>query len=199
MELEIPFCYNINALHGGDYMVELANSFQNSKQFDINSLLETLDLPVRLSNILKSSDFYSEENFYKMVEKLTLQYTSQYFLPNQLVSFYPQVKERRASRDLVCNLSGAIIKKGRFYYTYHPFLENLNTGRVYTIHKNIHAELGYIDCFPQDLFTYEDWYYRLKNAYYGSDNGMIDFYFLSCECGEDCLDLYPLGRSKGKK
>lgn len=197
--MKIPFCYNINVLCGGDYMVELADSFQNSKLIDINSLLETVDLPVRLLNILKSDDFYSEEAFYKMVEQLTLQYTSQYLLPNQLVSFYPQVKERRASTNLICNLSGSIIRKGSFYYTYHPFLENLNTGKVYTIHRNIRAELGYIDYFPQDLFTYEDWYYRLKNAYYEDNDDVIDFYFLSRECGEDCLNLYPLGRSKGRK
>lgn len=183
----------------GDYMVELENYFDNLVPIKIDSLLKEINLPVRLQNILKINKFYSEESFYQKVEQLTLQHTSQYLFPNQLLSFYPQVKERCATTNLTCNLSGAVIKKGSFYYTYHPFIENLKTGRVYTIRKKISAELSYVDCFPQDLFTYEEWYYRLKNSYYENSDNIIDFYFLSCECGEDCLDLYPLRKSKRKK
>lgn len=89
--------------------------------------------------------------------------------------------------------------KGSIYYTYYPFIEDLLTGRVYTIKKKINAELGFIDLFPQDLFTYEDWYYKVKNAYYQNDDSIIDFYYLSCELGESCLEPYLLGKSKKKR
>lgn len=164
----------------------------------IKYLLKEVNLPVRLMNILVQKDFYSEEDFYKEVDKLTLEHTSYYLFPNRLISFYPQVIERCAKREITCNLSGARIKEGSFYYTYHPFMEDLKSGRVYTISKKIHAELSYIDYFPQNLFTYEEWYYKLKNAYYEHDD-IIDFYFLSRECGENCLDPYLLNISKKKR
>ena len=54
--------------------------------------------------------------------------------------------------------------------------------------KRIIAEVGYQDLFPQDITTYEEWYYKVKNAYYDTNsNDIIDFYLLSCECGESCL------------
>lgn len=181
------------------YMSELEDFILDRSYINITPLLQEIDLPVRLLNILKVRRFHSEELFYQNVEQLILQYISRYLFPNQLVSFYPQVKEKIASRNLVCHLSGASIKKGSFYYTYHPFIENLETGRVYTIKKKICTELAYIDYFPQDLFTYEEWYYRIHNAYYANDNDIVDFYLLSCECGEFCLDLYPLGQGKSRR
>lgn len=193
------FCYNKHVLFGGVYMDELENLIFDNNFIDISYLLQELDLPVRLLNILKSKHFYSVDSFYQAVEELTQQYTSHSLFPNELVSFYPHVKERMARKDLICHLSGAYIRKGSFYYTYHPFIQNLVTGKVYTIQKKICTELAYIDYFPQDLLTYEEWYYRVHNAYCESDNGPIDFYLLSCECGEDCLDLYPLGKAKRKK
>ena len=66
--------------------------------------------------------------------------------------------------------------------------------------KRIIAEVGYQDLFPQDITTYEEWYYKVKNAYYDTNsNDIIDFYLLSCECGESCLELYQLGQSKKRK
>ena len=178
------------------YVNELDDFISDNSCVDISDLLQEVDLPIRLLNILKSSHFNSVESFYQAVEWLTMQYTSRYLFPNQLVYFYPQVQQKMARRDLVCHLSGASIKKGSFYYAYHPFIENLETGRTYTIHNYICAELAYIDYFPQDLFTYEEWYYHLHNAYYENNNGPIDFYLLSCQCGESCLDLYPNGKKK---
>jgi hypothetical protein len=115
------------------------------------------------------------------------------------MNFYPQVIERHAKSEITCNLSGARIKKGSIYYTYHPFIEDLESSRVYTIKKNINAELSFMDFFPQDLFTYEDWYYKIKNAYYLKENNIIDFYYLSSRCGESCLEPYLLNISKKKR
>lgn len=180
-------------------MIELDDFILDNSYINIAPLLSEMDLPIRLLNILRKRHFHSEESFYNNVEQLILQYTSRYLFPNQLVSFYPQVKEKKANRNLECHLSGASIKRGSFYYTYHPFIENLETGKVYVIKKKICAELAYIDYFPQDLFTYEEWYYRMHNAYYENDNSIVDFYLLSRECGESCLDLYPLAQRKSRR
>jgi len=180
-------------------MVDYFDCCLQSQSFDISGLLKELDLPIRIKNILAANSFSSERDFYETVDRLVLEHTSNYLLPNRLVSFYPQVREYRASRELICNLSGARIKKGSLYYTYHPFIEDLKTGRVYTIKKSIRAELGFIDLFPQDLFTYEEWYYRVKNAYYSNSDSQVDFYNLSSECGDDCLELYLLGNGNKKR
>ena len=169
----------------------------DKEPIDITPLLDN-SLPVRMINLLKNEKFYSIESFYKSVENLKLQHLSSYLFPNYYISFYPQVKERYASTDLTCCLSGAMIKKGSLYCNYSPFIENLKTGRVYTISKKLHAEICYIDYLPKDLGTYEEWYYKLKNSYFENNNDPIDFYFLSCECGENCLDLHMLGKSKKK-
>ena len=179
-------------------MVDFFDSYISGDPIDISKLLAEVDLPVRIKNILISDKFYNEESFFKAVDKLVLEHTSNYLFPNSLISFYPQVREYNASRDLVCNLSGARIKKGSLYYTYHPLIEDLSTGKVYTIKKQIKAELGYIDYFPQNLATYEDWYYKIKNAYYVNDE-KIDFYGLSSECGENCLEPYLLSSGKKRK
>ena len=102
--------------------------FDNLEPIDITPLLMDIDLPVRLVNILKKETFYSVESFYKAVEDLRLKYMSSYLFPNSYVSFYPQVKERHATTNLTCCLSGSIIQKGSLYYRYSPFIENLKTG-----------------------------------------------------------------------
>lgn len=173
--------------------------FTSLEPINIENLLKEVKLPIRIINILKSQSFYNEESFFKAVDQLVFEHTSNFLFPGRLISFYPKVLERKASIDLVCNLSGARIKKGSFYYTYHPFMEDLKSGRVYTIKRNINAELGYIDYFPQNLTAYEDWYCRLKNAYYVNIDSKIDFYGLSVECGDNCLDPYLLGQSKKKR
>ncbi len=165
---------------------------------DISQYVENIHLPSRLLNILKTMQFSSEEKLFEEVDQLILSYTSHYLFPNCLIAFYPQLHEHHASYDISCNISGAVIKKGSIYYTYHPFMEDLKSGRVYTIKKKICVEYSYIDLFPQDLFTYEEWYYKLKNSYYQHDD-IIDFYNLSVSCGEDCLEPYQLGFHKKRK
>ena len=112
-----------------------------------------------------------------------------YQLPTRLVNILNQRNYK----------SGAQLKPGSCYYSYHPFIEDLQSGIVYTIKKKIKTSLEYLDEFPQDLVTYEEWYYRLKNSYYVTQNNNIDFYHLSIQCGENCLEPYALGLSKKRR
>lgn len=163
----------------------------------IQDIAKEYDLPIRIVNILKSKSFKSEKDFYKVLEDILIKYTSNYLSPNHLISFYPQLKERKASKNFSCDLSGIPIYSGRYYYTYHPFLEDLKSGKVYVTQKEIKTCIDYVDELPKDLFTYEEWYYRLKNCYYENNlNNNVDFYHLSTKLGDNCLEPYELGISK---
>lgn len=178
-----------------DYFISL----ESNNCIDISNLLQDMCLPVRIMNVLKSKKFFSEKEFYDEVLLLTSQYTSHYLFPNDMVAFYPQVLEKMALKDMMCYLSGAKIYKGSTYFIYYPFIENLVNGKCYTVKKRIQASMSYQDYFPQDITSYEEWYYKLKNAYFttnGSD--IIDFYNLSVNCGNSCLELYELGNRKKK-
>ena len=56
----------------------------------------------------------------------------------------------------------------------------------------------FVDELPKDLFTYEEWYRKLTTSYYQKDD-IIDFYYLSSVCGDNCLEPYLLGLSKNKR
>lgn len=172
---------------------------------DTISLIDTLvdidHLPVRIANILKEKHFSSEDEFYQYYEKLLLSYTSFYLFHGQLIDFYPIIKERTATKDFSCHLSGVKIKQGSPYITYHPFVENLENKRVYVTKREIKSLPEFSYDLPKDIFAYEDWYVKLKNCYqYEMTNGGgVDFYNLSVECGNSCLDLYPLNLSRKRK
>lgn len=169
---------------------------------EINIAMQQIanECPTRIVSILKSRNYKNVYELYEFYEKTLCNYTSNYLFPNELVAFYPQIIERKSLKNIVCALSGQIIEKGSYYCTYHPFIEILSSKKVYTIKKKIKTSLEYIDYFPIDLYTYEQWYYKLKNAYFETNiENSIDFYHLSISCGEHCLEPYALRLSKTKK
>ena len=168
-----------------------------SKKIDVLAFLEKEEivLPKRMMNQISKRTFYSKLHLYQSLQEMMNEYTSEFLFPGHYIAFYPQVMERKASSNITCQLSGAPIRKGKSYYCYWPFLEDLNNGRVYTTSKKIKTSPGYQDYFPATLAEYEDWYYRLKNAYY-IDSDVIDFYNLSVECGETALDLVELKKKR---
>lgn len=173
--------------------------------FDVNTLIDVLvnqdHLPTRIVNILKEKQFKNEIEFYRFYEELLMKYTSAYLLQGQWIDFYPIIKERIAKNDFSCHLSGTKIKSGGTYIAYHPFVEDLENKRVYATKREIKSTPDFLDVLPTDILSYEDWYCRLQNSYsYEISNvGGVDFYNLSIECGEHCLDLYPLNLSRTKK
>lgn len=167
-----------------------------NNEIDVISFLENneITLPKRLVNRILDKKFYNELKLYKYIEELILEHTSNFLFPNHYIAFYPQVKEFKASKDTICNLSGAVIKKGEMYYCYHPLIEDLSDNKVYTISKKVKASLGYQDKFPTTLAHYEEWYYKLKNAYY-NESDEIDFYLLSVECGDTAFEVIELKKN----
>lgn len=174
--------------------------FSDLEPICIDTLLKQVDnLPVRLINQIKKEQFYSLESFFSYFEKLKLEYTSNILFPGRYMAFYPQVREYHARNFITCNLSGTKIFPGSSYYVYSPFIEDLKSEKVYCLKKKICTASDYVDLLPRDLITYETWNYKIKNAYFYMDqDDEIDFYLLSTECGENCLEPFELGKSKRK-
>lgn len=157
-----------------------------------------IDLPLRIYNMIKEENYSSEEEFYNELRKIILEHTSYYLFPNTLCSFYPKVVEQKASKELTCFLSGAAIKPNESYYRYRPILENLETGKVYTITQTIIASLAYIDYFPSTLFEFESWAQKIEQTEYYTDD-KIDFYNFSCLAGDNCLYLKEFKKDKERQ
>lgn len=156
-----------------------------------------IELPIRITNIIKTEIFYSKEEFYNFIEDLLDKYTSHFLFPNHYCSFYPSLEEYTSTRDTICHLSGAPIKPNETYYVYRPLLEDLTTKKIYTLLKSVQASLGYIDLFPSTLFEFEDWCYKIENAYYENDD-QIDFYAFSSNYGNDVLMLKELDKNSNR-
>jgi len=156
------------------------------------------EIPLRIKNILKKIYFKDEIDFYKELDKIFLKYTSYYLFPNDIIFFYPKIQEHIAKKEFTCCLSGAPIKPGELYHCYRPLLENISTGQVFTIRKNIIASNGYYDLFPETLLEFEIWCQKLSESYYRDDD-KIDFYGFSTIAGTDALDLRLLENNPIKR
>ncbi len=115
----------------------------------------------------------------------------------EFVSFYSGIKEVRAKETRICQISGGRIEAGSFYYTYRPFMENLNTGRKFILKNTIHAEIAYYDFFPQTIGDFERLSFYLKHPSFAPQDG-IDYYFLGQQIGEN-LPLLEVESNKGKQ
>jgi hypothetical protein len=172
---------------------------ENDIKIAIDNILQEEMLPIRIINILKSKQYKNIEEFYQFYEELLIKYTSYYLFPNHFIEFYPQITKRKAKNNLTCDLSGQRIFKGSEYYTYHPFMEDLFSGDVYIIKKEIKVSCDYVNVLPRELLTYELWYCALKDSFDNNLVDNIDLYNLSVQRGDNCLYPYALGRSKKRK
>lgn len=114
------------------------NNYSNNEKYIIDFLKRSnIILPSRMINdITKLSKHTSnEEEIYNNVCAVILKYTSNYLFPHNYISFYSVIKEKPSTKNLMCHLSNAPIKKGDAYYEFHPFIENLTNGRIFTTSK----------------------------------------------------------------
>lgn len=156
-------------------------------------------LPIRIKNLLKARNYKSLEEFYTFYEELCFKYKCSQNFNGIWIDFNPIIKERIAKNNFSCYLSGTKIQKGEMYLTYHPFVEDLTNKLVYVTKREIKALPNFFECFPRELIHYEMWQSMLLHCHENPIVGGGDFYNLSTLCGEDCLDVYPLSRSKKKK
>lgn len=104
----------------------------------------TIDAEEKLNNL-------SEEERYQMLQLYYYNNQSRYYFPNDLVAFYPRMKEQKASKEFVCDMSETIISKGSYYINYRPLLENLNTHEVYVLKRTIKCLPYYSDILPVNI------------------------------------------------
>lgn len=93
----------------------------------------------------------SEQERYGSLQKYYLDNQSRYYFPNDLVAFYFRMQEQIASREIICDMSEAIISQGSYYINYRPLLENLNTHEVYVLKRTIKCLPYYSDVLPRSI------------------------------------------------
>lgn len=119
--------------------------------------------------VLEELESKSQYEQYELLQQYYLKNTSNYYFPNDLIAFYPRIIERRASRDIVCNISEVIISKGSYYINYRPLLENLNTKKTYVLKRTICCSLCYDNMLPTNIFELEELNDRIRNPNTDSD------------------------------
>lgn len=122
--------------------------------------------------VLEELESKSQYEQYELLQQYYLKNTSNYYFPNDLIAFYPHIIERRASRDIVCDISEVIISKGNYYINYRPLLENLNTKKTYVLKRTICCSLCYGNMLPTNILELEDLNSRIRNP--NTDNDKIN-------------------------
>ena len=61
---------------------------------------------------------------------------SKTYFPNDVVYFYNESREMKASSPITCDISGSIIKKGTLYCYYNPLIQNKRTGMRYKLKRS---------------------------------------------------------------
>ena len=89
-------------------------------------------------------------------KRLELFNMSQTYFPNDVVYFYNESREMKASSPITCDISGSIIRKGTLYCYYNPLIQNKRTGIRYKLTRPIKIETSYEEYLPRDMFSFEE-------------------------------------------
>lgn len=124
----------------------------------------------------------SIEEIITKLEDVFLSKRSDYTFPDDIVLFYPAIKECRAASDIICDVTGAEIKKGNFYYSYRPLLENISNEHVYVLNRSIKTEISELDFLPTSIYEFDSLSEKIDNAYDIIDED-YDYYGISRRIG----------------
>ena len=92
--------------------------------------------------------------YYKLLEYKQKNH-SNYFFPNDLIAFYPNISEQRSRKEIICDFSGARISKGQLYISYRPLIENLDKKETDVLKRTIKCDTFYWDVLPQNIYELE--------------------------------------------
>lgn len=120
--------------------------------------------------VLEELSLYPEEKRFEILEQYYLENLSKYFFPGSLTAFYPKIDEHHTTRDIICDMSESIIKKGSLYVCYRPLIENLETNEVFVLKRTIKCESSYLSLLPNNIFEFEELNERIKNYAYYTQN-----------------------------
>lgn len=155
--------------------------------------LYEIKLPIRVYNSIKDLKFNSVDHFYNHLTSFVENHTSRYLFPGEICYFYPAIHEQKALKEITCQISGAKIVENELYYTYRPLIDNITSGKVYTIQGTLKVSLGYYDILPQNLSQFEE---LCSNFKLGLNSEVIDYYDFKVNAGDNALDLKKLTKKK---
>lgn len=112
------------------------------------------------------------------VEKTQFEYQSENLFPGKSIIVYPGIKEVHASKDYICDFSGARIRKGSLYINYRPMLKNISNNDTYVLTKTIKTETSYIYDLPTNISEIEAFNDKILNyEYYSDEDIQYDYLF----------------------
>lgn len=156
---------------------ELAYYYQCLEDFKTNSF--TKEIVDRLYGESLSTIYY------QILEE-EQQYTSSLLFPGDFIMFYPNIKERKAKKQITCDFSAGIIYPGSLYVNYRPLIKNLITKESYVLQRTIKVEIGYQHELPTDIQSFEALEHRLQIDGY-EDNSGIEYSHFSQVMGGQLL------------
>lgn len=143
------------------------------------------------------NDHESLEEISFNIDQYLQSITSEYLFPNNIINFYPTIKELKAKKTIQCDFSGSLIFKNNYYYLYRPLLHNLNNGKRYVLKRSIKVEIGYDEYLPKTFTEFEHFIYKLNNSYsLQNSDGQLDYYTIACNIKDWSLLELKNKRSK---
>lgn len=124
----------------------------------------------------------SIEEIITKLEETFLDNRSVYTFPDNIVLFYPTVREQRATSNIICDVTGAEIRRGSFYCSYRPLLENVSNNHVYVLNRTLKSETAEVDFLPMSMYEFDALSEKIDNADAATDEE-YDYYGISRRIG----------------
>ena len=121
--------------------------------------------------------------YYQILEE-EQQYTSSTLFPGDFIVFYPNIKERKAKKQITCDFSAGIIYPGSLYVNYRPLIKNLTTKESYVLQRTIKVEIGYQQELPIDIQSFEALEQRMQIDGYEDHSGIEYSHFSQAMGGQ---------------
>lgn len=128
------------------------------------------DLLIEFRNNLKYindevySDFKKLGDMILESEQLDTYQYSDYVFSGEKVIYYFNPKYRRSKKNFTCPVNGQVYTKGELAFIFKPFIYLPDKKEVYTI-KEIKASSYEDDFFPDNINSFDDFYYKIENSY----------------------------------
>lgn len=183
-----------------DYSLSQIQKIKNS-EVKLELLKLYRETVVGLQNEFVSENLISNDNDWSINELLEIhnnfiyQNTSAAILPGECVKLYLGLYEYRASREIVCDFTGAIIKKGSYYNYYHPLIYSFSSKVSYALKRPWKVENGLQHLLPANIAELDSVYLKLINSYDNPLDEEIDWYDASRRIG-DVVSLRNIHKKK---
>lgn len=105
---------------------------------------------------------------------------STYAFPGEYVKYYSNLKYGKVVKPFLCPVSSEIVSKGKEEVLWAPVFWLPNKNEFYCLSKKIRALSYYDDFFPTDISSFDEFYFKVNNAY---ELGFEDYYDFATNIG----------------